>query len=466
MAGDKIEKLRDFPSVEELLQSDQLRKALELVPRPLAAEVVKESVAIAKTRFSQSRRPLSLASLFDDICTALGGLHRLHIRRVVNAAGIVVHTNLGRAPLSDELFDAIRRTVVGYGNIEFDLQSGSRGKRGVACERYLATLSGAESATVVNNCAAALFVILNTLANRRKVVISRGELVQIGGGFRIPDILKRSGARLAEVGTTNITTIDDYQAGVVNGAALILKVHKSNFVQGGFTQEVPLKQVVALGQAHDIPVINDLGSGVFIPTKDLLGYAEPTVQQSVRSGADLTCFSGDKLLGGMQAGLIVGQERFVAKIKKNPIFRTIRVDKVVYSVLERLFEIYLNGTHATDIKLWSILSTPVKTLEERAVFVLERAGNPSSVTARQTKAFVGGGALPESAIPSIGLIFSKDLKPNPLIKMFRDLDPPIIGRIEDDSFVLDLKAVETDDLAYLGTSIRHVLDRVGQDTTS
>jgi len=457
MAETEITKLRDFPSVEELLQSSQIQAAVGFLPHPVVAMLVKEAVAGCKRQVKEKTGVVTLEKLFGEINTRLAHAGREEIRRVINAAGIVVHTNLGRAPLSEELFDTIKDKVVGYSSIEFDLRRGVRGKRGVACEHYLATLSGAESATVVNNCAAALFVILNSLANRRKVVISRGELVQIGGGFRIPDILKRSGARLAEIGATNVTTAADYENAIDDKTAMILKVHKSNFVQAGFTEEVPLKQLVSIGKKLKLPVVNDLGSGVFVQTREMLGYNEPTVQQSVRAGADLTCFSGDKMLGGVQAGLIVGRADFIVKIKKNPLFRTVRVDKVVLSIVERLLAVYLDGNYKSEIKLWSVLSTPISTLKKRGATILKSLGNPSGISMESTKAFVGGGALPESEIPSIGLVFSKDFKAENLAGQFRMYDPPVVGRIENERYVLDLKAIDPGDIDTLTDAVRHVI---------
>ncbi len=402
MARREIRTLRDFPAVETLLRSPELAEAVALVPRPIAADVVRKAVAEQKKRLRDSAEPLTYASLLSNIEKALQAEASANISRVINATGIVVHTNLGRAPLADAIFKDISRTVAGYGNVEFDLRTGKRGSRGGACERYLARLSGAEAGTVVNNNAAALFLILNTLAGRKKVVISRGELVQIGGGFRIPDILRRSGARLSEVGTTNITVPADYERGIEEKTGLILKVHKSNFVQAGFTDEVDLKSLVALGRRNSIPVVNDLGSGAFVSTRKTLGYHEPTVQDSVRAGADLTCFSGDKLLGGMQSGLIVGRRELIEKIKRNPIFRTVRVDKVVFSVIERLLAAYLNGTHHEEIGLWRILGRPQRELRQMGTAVLKLAGEPPGVSLARTSAFVGGGAMPEQALGSVG----------------------------------------------------------------
>jgi len=460
MAEQLIQQPRDFPAVEELLQSKRLANWLENLPRPLVGIVVKEAVADAKARLQADGKPLKVTSLMRDIEKRLDAARAQRISRVLNATGIVVHTNLGRAPLAESIFTDVMKTTVGYGNIEFDMQRGVRGKRGVACEKYLAMLSGAESGAVVNNCAAALFVTLNTLAKGKNVLISRGELVQIGGGFRIPDILRRSGAKLCEVGTTNITTLEDYRSNIDEKTGLILKVHKSNFVQAGFTEEVPLKDLVALGREHNLPVFNDLGSGVFFPTKSILGYAEPTVQQSVRAGADITSFSGDKMLGGVQAGLIVGKADLVKRIKKNPIFRTVRVDKIVFAVLERLLTIYLNGTHTEDIKIWSLLSTPESVLYERAHAMLDELARPPDVTPVATHVYIGGGALPQSEIPSVALRFGDTYKATEMIKLFRQLDPPVIGRIDDDHFLLDLKAVDVDDLPILTESIRTILKRL------
>jgi len=456
MASKIIKTLRDFPAVEELLQSKELSAHIAALPRPVAAEIVKHAVAALKEKLADNGKPVTRAAMMNTLKKDLAARKSSELSRVINGTGIVVHTNLGRAPLPESIFDDIKRTVVGYGNIEFDMRTGARGHRGEACENYLCALSGAEAGAVVNNCAAALLIILNTLANRKKVLISRGELVQIGGGFRIPDILKRSGARLCEVGTTNITSLSDYEDNIDPQTGLIMKVHKSNFVQAGFTEEVPLKQLAELGRKHGIPVLNDLGSGVFIPTEKILGYHEETVQDSVRAGASVTCFSGDKMLGGVQAGLVVGDEALVRKIKKNPIFRTVRVDKIVFSILERLLAIYLEGTHTEGIKLWQVLSTRVSELKTRGEKVLRESGRPNGVTLEKTAAYVGGGAFPEKPIESMGLVFDVAFKARRLMKSFRDLRPAIIGRIEDDRFIVDLRTIDPSDLSHLIDAIKNL----------
>ncbi|HOP07278.1 MAG TPA: L-seryl-tRNA(Sec) selenium transferase [candidate division Zixibacteria bacterium] len=456
MAKTEIKKLRDFPAIEELLQSPALQTAISEVPRPIAAEIVKQETAAAKEQVKAGQE-LTLSQLHRTIERALAAMKRAEITRVINATGIVIHTNLGRAPLPMELFDEVKKAVTGYGNIEFDLHRGVRGKRGIACEKYLASLAGAEAACVVNNNAAALLLILNSLANRREVVVSRGELVQIGGGFRIPDIMRRSGARLCEVGTTNITNAKDYLNEINERTALILKVHKSNFIQAGFTEEADLSELVRIGREHGVAVVNDLGSGVLISTRELIGYDEPSVQNSVRAGADLTCFSGDKMLGGVQAGLIVGRTELVNKIKRNPLFRTVRVDKIIYSMLEKLFTIYLNGRHDEEIKLWAKVKVPESELYKRGKAVLAELGNPPGLSVEATDAFMGGGSLPESAIPSVGIVFSPDYNATGLIRKLREQPTPIIGRIQDNRLVLDIKTVDLEDLPILTQAIRTIL---------
>jgi L-seryl-tRNA(Ser) seleniumtransferase len=455
MAEEIIRSLRDFPAVEILLQN--LASHLNMVPRPIAAEIVKTVVAEQKELFQSGRGAVSHESLITAVREALADEAAARLTRVINATGVVVHTNLGRAPLVGKVFRRIEQIVGGYSNVEFDLGSGKRGGRGAACERYLAMLSEAEAGTVVNNNAAALFLILNTLANRKKVIISRGELVQIGGGFRIPDILKKSGAKLCEVGTTNITTVTDYESALDDKTGLILKVHKSNFVQAGFTQEVDLKVLVALGDKRGVPVVNDLGSGVFVSTRSLLGYHEPTVQESVRTGAALTCFSGDKMLGGVQSGLIVGRRDLVAQIKKNPLFRTMRVDKIVFAVLEYLLAAYLDGRHVQDSRLWQLLERPIEELRAMAEQLVEEAGRPAGVTVEETTAFVGGGAMPEHRLRSFGLVFATDRGAESLMNAFRAADPPIVGHINNDRFILDLKAVDSMDIFLIAQAIKHAL---------
>jgi len=457
MAPKEIKTLRDFPAVEELLQSQELSGSVNGLPRPMAAEIIRDVMGEFKSQLKSKRKVITHAVLMDAIGLALSQWREREVQKVINATGIVVHTNLGRAPLGKELIQEISESISGYNNLEFDLSTGKRGNRGEACEKYLALVTGAESAAIVNNCAAALFIILNTFASRKKVLLSRGELVQIGGGFRIPDILKRSGAKLEEVGTTNITNLKDYAEAVDSGTSLILKVHKSNFVQAGFTKEVPLARLASLAQKNDLILVYDLGSGAIVTAKKTLGFDEPTPLQSIRDGADVVCFSGDKLLGGVQSGLIAGNKELIEKIKRNPLFRTVRVDKIVIAALEKILKSYLSGRYQTDIKLWQLLSVSDGDLYQRAKAITRALGNPEFISVEATKSYIGGGGLPETALTSVALIFSKEYNADKMLSLFRKCAPPIIGRIENDRLILDLKAIDTDELTILENSIKQVL---------
>jgi len=460
MADQVIKSLRDFPSVEELLQSEELSSAIALVPHEIAVEIARDAIAELKKRLKSQEKSIEFAELNDAVKSKTSAFGLGEIRQVINATGILVHTNLGRAPLGKTLINDITTCSSGYSNLEFNLNDGKRGSRGGIAEKYLALLADAESAAIVNNCAAALFIILNTFAVRKKVLLSRSELVQIGGGFRIPDILKRTGAKLEEVGTTNITNLKDYSEAVDSGATMILKVHKSNFVQSGFTKEVSLQKLAILAQKKKLLLVHDLGSGALMPSRKLLGFDEPTPRQSIRDGADIVCFSGDKMLGGVQSGLLVGKRELIEKIKHNPLFRTIRVDKIVIAALEKIFKSYLDGTFQSKIKLWELLSVTESDLYTRAKKICSSLGNPDYISVEATKCFIGGGGLPESALPSVGLIFSKKHKAATLMELFRNQTPPVIARIENDRLILDLKAVDSEELKMLEKSIRRVIDNL------
>ena len=453
MANKVITSPRDLPSVEELLQLKSVIALLLSVPRPILIDEIRESLNDARAKLKQ-KASVSHDELLADISARVHLKERMQIRRVINAAGIVVHTNLGRAPLSKKILTGVAEVASRYSNIEYDLDKGDRGSRGTACEAYLAQLAGAEKGTVTNNCAAALLLILNSLAKGKEVIVSRGELIQIGGGFRIPDILRASGAKLVEVGTTNITTLRDYEKGISSKTALILKTHLSNFAQAGFVESVTLKELVALGKKHSIPVVHDLGSGVPFATKKVLGFDEPTIQHSVKSGASLTCFSGDKLLAGVQAGLIVGDAEYVQKIKRNPLFRTMRADKIVFLYLEHLLTHYLNEEPVTDIPVWDFLSILPADLYRRAKRIVAELGNPNGVSVEATGAFVGGGSLPEKTVPSVAVCLAESWKPSAKLRALRERDIPIIARLESGRLLIDLKAVFPDEDDLLIAALR------------
>lgn len=455
-----IKSRRDIPAVEILTSDKVILMASADLARPLIVEIVRSVVKTIKAEFGKKITEISYDVFRRKIIREIELVSKKKISRIINGTGILVHTNLGRAPLSKSLFENIKDNVTGYGNLEFDVTSGKRGKRGELAEKYLSLLSLAEAGAIVNNNAASLFLILNTLANRKKVVISRGELVQIGGGFRIPDLIKKSGAKLLEIGTTNITELNDYEEAMLQNPALILKVHRSNFAIEGFTGEVDIKTLVKLSKKYNVPVVNDLGSGVFINTSEFIKTKEPTVPESVRSGADLTCFSGDKLLGGPQAGLIVGSKELIAKIKRNPIYRAMRVDKVVFSAMEVLLRYYLDGNWKENIKLWRLASIDKTELDKRGEQILKKLSAGDKIRLESTEGQMGGGSLPEVYLPSAGLVFQSKLSPQKIATLFRAADSPVIGRIKDDKFIIDLKAIDIDDLDTLMSTIELILPKL------
>lgn len=455
-----IKSRRDVPAIEILTSDKVIAGASANLARPLTVEIIRSAVKKIKSEMGKRTDEITYDSFRKEIIVEIEIFSQKKISRIINGTGILVHTNLGRAPLSKSLFENIKENLTGYGNLEFDVASGKRGKRGELAEKYLSLLSKSEAGAFVNNNAASLFLILNTLANRRKVVISRGELVQIGGGFRIPDIIKKSGAKLIEVGTTNITELKDYEEAMHQNPALILKVHRSNFAVGGFTGEPDLKALVKLGRAHNVPIVNDLGSGVFINTAEFIKTKEPTVPESVRAGVDLTCFSGDKLLGGLQAGLIVGTEDLVTKIKRNPVYRAMRVDKVVFSAMEVLLRFYLDGNWKENIKLWALAGTNKEELSKRGEKILKKLSVSDKIKIEDSLGQMGGGSLPEVYIPSVGLVFQSKLSPQKLAALFRASTPPVIGRINDNKFMIDLKAIDQADFDSLAEIIKKILPKL------
>ena len=368
--------------------------------------------------------------------TARGTLHP-----VINATGVIIHTNLGRAPLSDAARQAMEAVAAGYSNLEYDLDAGERGSRYLHAEQLLCRLTGAEAALVVNNNAGAVFLALTALARGRSVIISRGQLVEIGGGFRIPDVLRQSGAQLVEVGTTNRTHLSDFREAIGPETALLLRVHTSNFNQIGFTAEVSLADMVALAHSVGLPVVDDLGSGTLLDTARYGLSAEPTVQDSVAAGADLVTFSGDKLLGGPQAGLIVGRASLVAELRQHPLARALRVDKSTLAALQATLLHYLRGEAEREMPVWRMIATPLEELAARAADLaagLRAAGCPATVV--QSTSTVGGGSLPGETLPTWAVAVAA-AAPDALAAALRRGDPPVVGRIADGQLLLDLRTV-------------------------
>ena len=438
--GQKLEqaKLRAIPAVEKVLQA---LGTLDL-PRPVV-------VAVVRRELNALRKNAAIPD-FDNILnairTTLDDLRLTRIQPVINGTGIVVHTNLGRSPLGPAVVETLQSVALNYNNLEFDLCTGDRGGRASYLEHNLALLCGAEAATIANNCAAALVLILRrfTSGERKEVIISRGELVQIGGGFRIPEVLEASGATLREVGSTNKTSLSDYSKAIGKSTALILKVHRSNFFMGGFIESPSTEEIAELAKKKRIPFVEDLGSGAAIATESIPGLEhEPTPAEVLKRGVDLVCFSGDKLLGGPQAGLIVGKAKLVNALKKEPFFRALRCDKLILSALQTTVDLYLSGKALEAMPALAMLNFTQGQLESRAYKIrvaLENA--PIKVQMMEGKAQVGGGTLPRSVVPSTVLALQPASVPlEEFSSRLRRGTPPIIGYIAQNRFNLDLRTI-------------------------
>ena len=429
---------RDLPSVSALLETQGVKTLLLEHPREVVVDAVRATVEAARTAGGGQR---SEDEWVRSIASALRDSTRPSLRRVINATGVILHTNLGRAPLAEAAIQAIGHVAEGFSNLEYDIESGSRGSRYSHCVGLLRQLTGAEDALVVNNCAAALVLSLNALAQKKEVLVSRGELVEIGGSFRIPDIMARSGARLVEVGTTNRTHDDDYRRAITPKTGAIVKVHRSNFAIEGFTSEVSVDRLAFIAAEHGLAVIHDLGSGLLLSLDRYGLTGEPTASAAIDSGATLALMSGDKLLGGPQAGIILGKAQAVAKLRKNALARALRVDKLTLSALEATLRIYLEPTRALrEIPVLAMLTTPNAEVETRARSVAAalhgRGLEPEVVP---STASVGGGAFPTAAIPSTAIALREDAVG--LEDRLRRAEMPVIGRISDGALLLDLRSV-------------------------
>jgi L-seryl-tRNA(Ser) seleniumtransferase len=385
-----------------------------------------------------------------------------NLRRMVNAAGVVVHTNLGRSILPKDAIDHMISIASSYSNLEFDIKKGTRGIRYSSVDDIFCEISGAESSLVVHNNAAAVLLCLDAISNGRSVIVSRGELVEIGGSFRIPDVMAKSGGILKEVGTTNRTHIRDYENAIDDKTGLVLKVHTSNYNIVGFTSNVALAELVELGNKHGVPVMEDLGSGTFIDFSRYGMKKEPTVQDSVKTGADIVTFSGDKLLGGPQAGIILGKKRIVEKIKKNPLTRALRIDKLTLAALEATIRLYRDPEEAiTVIPTLKMLSEPLSAIDARAKrlsVMLKELDEPSlTIRTGNITSRAGGGALPMMDLPSMCVgIEIKGMSTNEIERHMRGSKWPVIGRIEDDVFVMDLRTVAEDELSVICDAVKNI----------
>ena len=444
---------RTIPSIDALRQRDGVR-VLE------AAHGADATVKALRHGAGELRARIAAGAATDDAAQAIEALAgvalarqaRGSLRPVINAAGVVIHTNLGRAPLADAASARITDIARGYTNLEYNLETGERGSRTVHAESLVTSLTGADAAVVVNNNAAAILLILSGLASGREVVISRGELVEIGGGFRVPDVMRQSGATLREVGTTNRTRIADYTASVSPATAMFLRVHPSNFRIEGFTERPALGDLVGAARAVHLPLVEDIGSGCLLD--DLAG--EPSVQASVAAGVDLVCFSGDKLLGGPQCGIIAGRRELVERLRTHPLMRAIRADKITFAVLEATLAEYAAGRALETIPVQRMLHLSADDIEARAQALAGTlAANGWRVAMITGASAVGGGSAPGLQLPTVLLSIQRDGEsPDATDRWLRSLDPPVVARIDDDRVVLDLRTVLPDQDALLAGLLR------------
>ena len=435
------EALRYLPSVDSLLNEPALRALESRHGHGVLVEAVRSVLDGTRQEVLAGHPAPGHQELADIIARRVQAALRPSLRPIINATGVIIHTNLGRAPLSAAAIAAMQEVGAGYSNLEYDLEAGQRGSRYTHATDLLRRLTGAEAALVVNNNAAATLLILTALARGRQVIISRGQLVEIGGGFRIPEVMAQSGARLVEVGTTNKTYLRDYAAAITEETALLMRVHTSNFRVIGFTHETSIEELVALGQERGLPVLDDLGSGSLLDTTTFGLMPEPTVQTSIHAGADLVCFSGDKLLGGPQAGIIVGRAELVERIKRFPMTRALRVDKTTLAGLQATLLGYLRGVATQEIPVWRMISASAEALCERAQAWADRLGAAGAVVkVVPAESTVGGGALPGETLSGYALAVVVD-SPDSLSARLRASDPPVIARIENDQLLLDPRTV-------------------------
>jgi len=462
--------LRKIPSVDEILSNPQIGDLLRTYPRTVVVDAVRNGLKRLRQQLLDKKELTDLEEEFFSF-EHLYSLFRKEIdlqvqprlRHLINATGVVIHTNLGRSPLHPSALKHMIDIAKNYSNLEYDLDRGERGNRYTHVEGILCRLSGAESALVVNNNAGAVLLVLNTIAEGREVIVSRGELVEIGGAFRIPDVMRRSGASLREVGTTNRTYLSDYQKAIGSQTALLLKVHTSNFRVMGFTSDVSLQELVQLGRQHDLPVMNDLGSGCFVDLSQYGLEKEPTVQEAIKTGGDVVTFSGDKLLGGPQAGIILGKKSLLDLIKINPLTRALRIDKLTLAALESTLLLYLDEKRAMEeIPTLRMLSLDTGNLKRRGRHLLRRLSGMvdkgTQLTLREDVSQVGGGALPLQELPTMVLAVKPlDLSVNELEENLRKGEPPIISRISKDELILDMRTVSDEEIPFLALGLEKAL---------
>jgi len=456
---------RNLPSVDRLLSDERLKSLEDAYSRSLVLDAARQLLEESRLSIARGDAAPSVDTLVDSICTCVRLLVQPSLVPVINATGVILHTNLGRAPLSQEAMAAMELTSRGYNNLELDLETGRRGSRQVHVSSLLCRLIGAEDALVVNNNASGVLLALTALAKRKEVIVSRGQAVEIGGGFRIPDVMRQSGAKLVEVGTTNCTYLSDYEQAITPRTAALLRVHSSNFKIVGFTQQVALEELVQLGSQHDLLVLDDLGSGCLLDTARFGLDPEPKVQDSIAAGVGLAFFSGDKLLGGPQAGIIVGKQYLMDKLRKHPLARAVRIDKVRLAGLAVTLLHYVKQEAEQKVPVWRMISMPLAEMERRARKWTQHVSGLATVL--DGESVVGGGSLPGSTLPTRLVAIKGPHKGKgqntvqTLAARLRAQQPAVIARIEGNSLLLDPRTVPPEEDDTLVAALQNALKAVG-----
>ena len=457
---------RSIPKVDVLLENQDIVTLIENHHRDVVVDVIREEIDKLRN-FIKENDDVNLIetkinNLIENIKISTEKVYSYNIKKVINGTGTILHTNLGRAIISKKHADYLSEVVTSYSNLEYNLEEGKRGERYSHFEKLICKITGAEAAMAVNNNAAAVMLVLSSMAAEREVIVSRGELVEVGGKFRIPDVMKSSNAHLVEIGTTNKTHLEDYEDAISENTGAFLKVHTSNFKILGFTESVSIEELCKLGREKDIPVIEDIGSGVLI---DLSKYGleyEPTVQDSIKAGVDVVSFSGDKLLGGPQAGIIVGKKKYIDKMKKNPLTRAFRIDKFTATILEMIFHEYLNEEDAIkNIPVLSLITKDLKEIEKNANALfnkIENLENVADINVEDTFSQIGGGSLPAERIKSKSVtIMPKNISTQFLEAKLRAGKNPVVGRISEEKLILDMRTVLEDEIDILAQKLIDIL---------
>lgn len=444
---------RDIPSVDFLLTQPLVKCLVQEYGHNWVVTALRETLDGIRKTISEGEVIPETSAITNQLNQRLVSQSAPSITRVINATGVLLHTNLGRSPLSGVNLEFLSEIKDAYTNLEFNLETGNRGNRSVHAQDLLIRLLQAEAALVVNNNAAAVLLILSALAKGKKVAISRSQMIEIGGGFRIPEVMRQSGAKLIEIGTTNRTHLSDYQAALQDGVDLILVAHPSNYKIVGFVTQPNLSEIAQLTQTYKVPLVYDIGSGALLDTTKYGLSHEPTVQEALSDGADLVCFSGDKLLGGPQCGIIVGRKDLIARLNKHPLYRAFRPDKLILLSLSATLLSYLKGKTDTEIPLYRMLSYSEDALHTRAQSVIDSLGSGSLLRGKST---IGGGSLPEETLDTWLVSFATP-SPTKLLKKLREQTPPVIARIQDDRVVCDLRTVQPEETSYLIENLRKAL---------